>query len=85
MASLATTDFVPLATTKVPNARLLPGACSPDKDLFLLVTRAQNKDRLALWKIKGAKKWEVEVCNELPEPESIAAIAWSPDGALLQD
>ena len=71
-----------LASFRLPSAaRLLPTALCPDKDLLLLVTSLQNKDRLSLWNLQGSKKWEVEVDGPGPGPERIVALTWSPDCA----
>lgn len=71
-----------LASFRLPSAvRLLPTALCPDKDLLLLVTTLQNKDRLSLWNLQGSKKWEVEVDASGPSPEEIVALTWSPDCA----
>jgi anaphase-promoting complex subunit 4 len=71
-----------LASFQLPSAaRLLPTALCPDKDLLLLVTSLNNKDRLSLWNLQGSKKWEVEVDASGPNPEEIVALTWSPDCA----
>src|SRR6185437_1642860 len=44
-------------------SRLLRFACCPDKDLLLVVSRVGNQDRMALWKLQGAKKWEVDLAK----------------------
>ena len=47
----------------------------------MIITRVANKDNLSLWKLQGAKKWEVEVCkNEPGTNEEIVDLTWSPDG-----
>lgn len=71
-----------LASFRLPSAvRLLPTALCPDKDLLVLVTSVDNKDRLSLWNLQGSRKWEVEVDTSGPHPEEIVALAWSPDCA----
>ena len=71
-----------LASFRLPSAaRLLPTSLCPDKDLLLLITSVNNKDRLSLWNIQGSKKWEVEVDLVGPNPEEIVALTWSPDCA----
>ena len=71
-----------LASFRLPSAaRLLPTALCPDKDLLLLITTLNNKDRLSLWNLQGSKKWEVEVDASGPNPEEIVALTWSPDCA----
>ena len=71
-----------LASFRLPSAaRLLPTALCPDKDLLLLITTLNSKDRLSLWNLQGSKKWEVEVDASGPNPEEIVALTWSPDCA----
>ncbi|KAH7106349.1 anaphase-promoting complex, cyclosome, subunit 4-domain-containing protein [Auriculariales sp. MPI-PUGE-AT-0066] len=84
MATEDAASFMPLSFTKQAHGHLLVGACSPDKDLFVLLVTAQNKDRLSLWKtVEGSKVWEVDVCQEVPMRERVTAIAWAPDGMRL--
>lgn len=71
-----------LASFRLPSAaRLLPTALCPDKDLLLLIISTNNKDRLSLWNLQGARKWEVEVDVSGPNHEEIVALTWSPDCA----
>lgn len=63
-------------------SKLLRSACCPDKDLVIIVSRIGNKDRIALWKMQGSKKWEVEVDKGAPGIEEVVAIAWNPDGKV---
>ena len=73
-----------LASFRLPSAaRLLPTALCPDKDLLLLITNLNDKDRLSLWNLQGSKKWEVEVDASGSSPEGIVALTWSPDCAYL--
>jgi anaphase-promoting complex subunit 4 len=73
--------FALLAELKLPSpCRLLPSACSPDKDLVALISRLGGKDRLSLWKMQGPKKWEVDVGTEKNRAEEIVGLAWSPSG-----
>ncbi|KAF9270239.1 hypothetical protein L218DRAFT_22909 [Marasmius fiardii PR-910] len=73
--------FSSLATSQLPSAgRLLSSACCPDKDLLLLVTRVAGRDRMSLWKVSGAKTWEVDVSTN---SERIIGFDWSPDGQSI--
>src|ERR1700753_2711318 len=49
------------AITLAHPSKLFRNACCPDKDLFIVVSRVGNHDRVALWKMQGSKKWEVEI------------------------
>ena len=71
-----------LASFRLPSAaRLLPTALCPDKDLLLLITSSNDKDRLSLWNLRGSKKWEVDVDVSGSSLEEIVALTWSPDCA----
>lgn len=63
-------------------SHLLPPSCSPDKDLLLVISRLGIKDTISLWKMQGAKKWEVDVSVGNAAHEEVTGIAWSPDGTL---
>jgi hypothetical protein len=64
-------------------SRLFRLACCPDKDLFIVISRFGNQDRVALWKMQGSKKWEVEVTKHLPSDEEyVASLAWHPSGKV---
>jgi anaphase-promoting complex subunit 4 len=76
-----TNAFTSLAEVQLqPACRILRSACCPDKDLVILVSRLGGKDRLALWKIQGSKKWEVDVASDQNGGQEIVDVAWSPDG-----
>lgn len=77
---MESTAFASLAVLRLSSpCRLLPSACCPDKDLVVLVSRLGGRDRLTLWKMQGAKKWDIEVgCDD--NAENVAALAWSPCG-----
>lgn len=60
-------------------SKLFKTALCPDKDLFLLVGHHGHSDKLSLWSIHGAKKWEVDV-NQDGANDEIVALAWGPDG-----
>ena len=71
-----------LATLQLPSpCRLLSAACCPDKDLIVLISRLGGHDKLSLWKLQGAKKWEVDV-GEDDASATVAALVWSPSGVL---
>ena len=73
--------FAPIAILQLPSScRLLASACSPDKDLVVLISRLGGKDRMALWKLQGSKKWEVDVGCDENNTEAIVGLAWSPSG-----
>nr|GAT44205.1 DEAD-domain-containing protein [Mycena chlorophos] len=63
--------------------RLLEAACCPDKDLLLLVSRLGGRDRISLWKMSGAKAWEVDVALDDVSSDHIVGLAWSPDGQSI--
>ena len=76
-----TNAFTSLAEIQLqPACRILRLACCPDKDLVILVSRLGGKDRLALWKIQGSKKWEVDVASDQNGSQDVIDLAWSPDG-----
>ena len=75
-----------LAHLQLPaSSRLLPSSWCPDKDLLVVVPRSGNKDRLSLWKMQGSKKWEVDVDSDNATQSAIVDIAWSPDGASIEN
>jgi anaphase-promoting complex subunit 4 len=77
--------FASLAVLRLSSScRLLPSACCPDKDLVVLLSRLGGRDRLALWKMQGAKKWDIEVGCDEDVVESVSALAWSPCGAVIR-
>jgi anaphase-promoting complex subunit 4 len=76
--------FASLAVLRLSSpCRLLPSACCPDKDLVVLVSRLGGRDRLTLWKMQGAKKWDIEVGCDENAIESVSALAWSPCGIVI--
>jgi len=78
---METNAFAPLAVLQFPSScRLLASACSPDKDLAVIVSRLGGKDRMALWKLQGSKKWEVDVGSDENSADAIVGLSWSPDG-----
>ena len=84
MASTTASAFLPLSFSRQAHGQLLANACSPDKDLFVLLVTVQNKDRLSLWKtVQGTKVWEVDVCQHVPVRERVTALAWAPDGMRM--
>ena len=81
---METNGFASLAVLQLPSAcRLLSSACCPDKDLVILISRLGGKDRMSLWKMQGAKKWEVDVGSDANSSEEIVGLAWSPDGKYV--
>ena len=73
--------FASLARIQLPSqSRLLASACCPDKDLVALISRFGGQDRLSLWKMQGARKWEIDVGTQQTASEEIVGLAWSPDG-----
>ena len=77
---MASNAFASLARAQLPSqSRLLASACCPDKDLVVLISRFGGQDRLSLWKVQGARKWEVDVGTQQTTSE-IVGLAWSPDG-----
>ncbi|CAL1695872.1 unnamed protein product [Somion occarium] len=76
--------FISLANIRLPtSSRLLPSSWCPDKDLFLLVSRSAGRDKLSLWKMQGAKKWEVTFDSDQPGAKEVVDVAWSPDGTSI--
>lgn len=47
---------------------------------MVLISRLGGQDRLSLWKMQGARKWEVDVGTQQSTSEEIVGLAWSPDG-----
>jgi anaphase-promoting complex subunit 4 len=81
---METNDFAPISVLHFPSScRLLASACSPDKDLVVLISRLGGKDRMALWKLQGSKKWEVDVGSDENNSEAIVGLTWSPTGTRL--
>ncbi|KAG8219827.1 hypothetical protein J3R82DRAFT_803 [Butyriboletus roseoflavus] len=75
--------FASLAILRFPSpCRLLSAACCPDKDLIVLISRLGGHDKLSLWKLQGAKKWEVDVGEDDDASATVAALVWSPSGVL---
>lgn len=73
--------FSSLALVHLPTpARVLRSSWCPDKDLLVVVTRLGGKDRVSLWKMHGAKKWEVGFdANSTASSDEVVDICWSPD------
>ncbi|KAF7306941.1 DEAD-domain-containing protein [Mycena indigotica] len=77
-------SFSSLATVRLPSVcRLLESACCPDKDLLVLVSRLGGRDRISLWKMNGAKAWEVDVAADNNSSDHVVGLAWSPDGQSI--
>ncbi|KAF8591837.1 hypothetical protein K439DRAFT_607086 [Ramaria rubella] len=85
MTSLLQTDnFASLSVLHLSSpSHLLPSSCSPDKDLLLVISRLGIKDTISLWKMQGAKKWEVDVSIGNAAHEEVTGVAWSPDGMSI--
>ncbi|KIY52751.1 hypothetical protein FISHEDRAFT_55726 [Fistulina hepatica ATCC 64428] len=84
LAIMGADAFVTLAKIAFPSPyRLLPEACCPDKDLVVLISRLGGQDKMSLWKIQGAKKWEVDVGISAILSQKIVGIAWGPDGQSI--
>jgi anaphase-promoting complex subunit 4 len=82
MSSLDTNNFFQeCAFITANDCRLLPPAWCPTRDVLVLVSRVDQKDKLELWKMQGAKLWEVDVAKGAKTDE-ITAICWSADGTL---
>ncbi|KAH8120371.1 anaphase-promoting complex, cyclosome, subunit 4-domain-containing protein [Phellopilus nigrolimitatus] len=73
-----------LATVRLQaQSRLLPTACCPDKDLVILISRVGSDDKMSLWNMQGAKKWEVDMNQGGSAQDEITALNWSPDGKSI--
>lgn len=73
--------FASIVNLRLPTTcRLLPTSWCPDKDLLVVILRANNRDKLSLWKMQGAKKWEVGFDRYEPASEEIVDLTWSADG-----
>ncbi|KAI5124653.1 hypothetical protein M0805_004261 [Coniferiporia weirii] len=80
------TAIASLATVRLQaKSRLLVTACCPDKDLVVLVSRVGTEDKMSLWKMQGAKKWEVDMSSQADAgaPSEVTALNWSPDGQTI--
>ncbi|KAH9946631.1 anaphase-promoting complex, cyclosome, subunit 4-domain-containing protein [Amylocystis lapponica] len=76
--------FVSLAIVQLPSpVRVLRSSWCPDKDLLVIITRLGGKDRLSLWKMQGAKKWEVDLDPDGPNKNEVVAMTWSPDAQTI--
>lgn len=64
----------------VPQSILFPSSWCPTMDLFVVASPLSNRHRLTLWKMSGAKLWDVEVGRGVATHERIVSIAWSPHG-----
>ncbi|KAH9849773.1 anaphase-promoting complex, cyclosome, subunit 4-domain-containing protein [Lenzites betulinus] len=75
------TTIAPVATIALPNpARILKASWCPDKDLLVVLSSFAHQQKLALWKMSGSKKWEIDLPgNSDTKVEEIVDIAWSPD------
>ena len=72
-----------VATVQFPTATLvLRTAWCPDKDLFVVFSRASHQTRMTLYKMQGAKKWEIAIQprNVGKLDVDVTSVAWSPDG-----
>lgn len=75
------TAITSLATVRLQaKSRLFLTACCPDKDLVVLISRVGSGDKMSLWKMQGAKKWEVDLGKGTGAPDEVTAVNWSPDG-----
>ena len=73
--------FASVAQITFPaGSRVLRSSWCPDKDLLVAIHKFGSKDKLSLWKMHGAKKWEVELDASVNGKEEVVDIAWSPDG-----
>jgi anaphase-promoting complex subunit 4 len=76
-------SFSPLGTFSVPpKTRLVQGACNPEKDLVLLIHRGEPRDTISLWKLQGAKRWEIDTIANYETTGLLRDVSWSPDGKL---
>ncbi|KAL5495217.1 hypothetical protein ACEPAI_680 [Sanghuangporus weigelae] len=76
------TTISSLATVRLQaKSRLFLTACCPDKDLVVLISRVGSGDKMSLWKMQGAKKWEVDLSKG--NPDEVTAVNWSPDGQVI--
>jgi anaphase-promoting complex subunit 4 len=83
---MALDAFASYASFRLPAAStLLRTACSPDKDLVLLISSQEHKLLLTLWKIQGVRRWEVAIENTRGASSDIVAVVWSPDGVSIND
>lgn len=75
--------FASIANLRLPTtARLLPTSWCPDKDLLAVILRTNNRDKLSLWKMQGAKKWEIGFDGYDPVSEEIVDFTWGTDGRI---
>jgi hypothetical protein len=76
--------FSPTGTLQFTAPSRLPkNACCPDKALVVIVTSDDTREKLSLWSLSGARKWEIDFVEEGSERQSIVAIAWSPDCTFI--
>ena len=61
-------------------SRLLKTACSPDKDLVVILSKVGGEEKMSLWKLTGSKRWEIDMSLGGTASEEITALGWSPDG-----
>lgn len=82
--ALDTDSFARLAdVTLPPGSRLFSSSWCPTMDLFVVAIPLSNRHRLTLWRMGGVKVWDIEVGHGDAPEETIANVAWSPDGAVL--
>ncbi|KAG9055773.1 hypothetical protein FS842_001229 [Serendipita sp. 407] len=81
MTSAIGSSFTPLgAFTVSADARLVPGACNPEKDLVLLIHHTDPRSTISLWKLQGTKRWEIDAVANFDQTGWLRQVAWSPDG-----
>jgi anaphase-promoting complex subunit 4 len=61
-------------------SRLPENACCPNKDLVLLITGDDSREKLIMLNMEGSKKWETEASEVNADHHRIMGVAWSPDG-----
>ncbi|KAG8756611.1 hypothetical protein FRC14_002874 [Serendipita sp. 396] len=84
MTSAIGSSFTPLgAFTVSADARLVPGACNPEKDLVLLIHHTDPRSTISLWKLQGTKRWEIDAVANFDQTGWLRQVAWSPDGCTV--
>lgn len=63
-------------------SRILENACCPDKSLIVVISNDETREKLSLWSLNGAMRWEVELQDEDQAGSyRVVSIAWSPCSA----
>lgn len=77
------TSIASVATVQFSSAtQILRTSWCPDKDLLVVFSRVSHQSKMTLYKMQGAKKWEVVIQpRQVGKAEvDIVGVAWSPDG-----